>query len=72
MKVQFDRNLRTDKYRQCITGICCQWRDSSSFDSDVNFENFVLRGKFRNKIATEQQPPVRYTQLQETEKKIEN
>jgi hypothetical protein len=31
MKVQFDRNLRTDKNRQCITGGIFYCRDSASF-----------------------------------------
>jgi len=43
-----------------ITGGCCQWRGSGSFDSDVHIETFVIRGKFSGKIATEQQPPIRY------------
>ena len=49
----------TDKNRQLLTGVCCQWRDSASYDSEVHFETFVLRGKFSDKIATEQQPPKR-------------
>ena len=47
---------------QLVTGGCCQWRDSGSFDNDVHIETFVLRGKFSGKIATEQQPPIRYSQ----------
>jgi len=31
MKVQFDRNLRTDKNRQCITGGIFYCRDSAGF-----------------------------------------
>lgn len=45
---------------QPITGVCCQWRDSDSFDRDMQLETFVLRGKFCSEIATEQQPPNRY------------
>jgi len=30
---------------QAVTGSCCQWRDSASYDSDVVIETFVLRGK---------------------------
>jgi hypothetical protein len=45
---------------QLVTGVCCQWRGSASYDSDVHFETFVLRGKFSGEIATEQQPPIRY------------
>jgi len=63
---------RLRRIAQLVTGVCCQWRDYASYDSDVQFETFVLRRKFSGKIATEQQPPMRYTQLQETEKKIEN
>ncbi len=44
---------------QPITGVCCQWRDSGSYDRDVHVETFVLRGKFCGVIATEQQPPSR-------------
>ena len=47
---------------QLVTGGCCQWWDSGSFDNDVHIETFVLRGKFSGKIATEQQPPIRYSQ----------
>jgi len=42
-----------------ITGVCCQWRGSASYDSDVHIETFVLREKISSKIATEQQPPIR-------------
>jgi len=37
---------------QPITGVCCQWRGSASYDSDVHFETFVLRRKFSGEIAT--------------------
>lgn len=46
-----------------ITGGCCQWRDSASYDSDVLFETFVLRRKLSGEIATEQQPPAVSLQL---------
>ncbi len=49
---------------QLVTGVCCQWRGSASYDSDVVNETFVLRGKFTGKIATEQQPPIRYAQAE--------
>lgn len=42
-----------------VTGGCCQWRGSASYDCVEAIEMYVLRGKFRNKIATEQQPPDR-------------
>lgn len=51
--------IETNKDLQPITSVCCQWRSSVSYDSDVHFETFVLRGKFSGKIATEQQPPIR-------------
>ena len=58
------KDRKTNKKNgQLVTGVCCQWRVSASFDSDLNIETSVLRGKFRNKIATEQQPPVRYRAL---------
>lgn len=60
--------LLIDKYRQNLkqiiaqplTGVCCQWRDSASYDSAVLIETYVLRGKFSREIATAQQPPDRY------------
>jgi len=52
--------MTKDKNGQLVTGGCCQWRDSASFDSEVVNEAFVLRGKFSGEIATEQQPPNRY------------
>ncbi|OFX31587.1 MAG: hypothetical protein A2X08_10000 [Bacteroidetes bacterium GWA2_32_17] len=50
---------RQTKEHQAVTGVCCQWRDSASYDSEVVIETFVLRGKFSGKTATEQQPPNR-------------
>lgn len=47
---------------ETLTGGCCQWRDSGSYDRDVHIETLFLRGKFCGEIATEQQPPNRYTQ----------
>jgi len=55
-------NIRGQSIGQLVTGVCCQWRGSGSFDSDVLIETFVLRGKFSGKIATEQQAPNRYQQ----------
>jgi hypothetical protein len=37
-----------------VTGVCCQWLDSGSLDSEVLIETFVLRRKFSGVIATEQ------------------
>ena len=48
------------KEGQLVTGGCCQWRGSASYDSDVHIESFVLCGKISGKIATEQQPPNSY------------
>ena len=46
-----------------VTSVCCQWRGRASYDSDVHIETFILRGKLSGKIATEQQPPIRYRQV---------
>lgn len=56
-----EAEIRTDEKRKhvTLTGVCCQWRGSASYDSDVHIETFVLRGKFSGEIATEQQPPNR-------------
>ncbi|HHU21754.1 MAG TPA: hypothetical protein GXZ51_04860 [Acholeplasma sp.] len=34
-----------------VTSVCCQWRDSASYDRVEVIETFVLRGKFNEKIA---------------------
>ena len=47
------------KEGQLVTGGCCQWRGSASYDREVVNETFVLRCKFSGQIATEQQPPIR-------------
>jgi len=47
------------KYRQPITGVCCQWQGSSSYDNEVQIETSVLRRNFCGETATEQQPPNR-------------
>jgi hypothetical protein len=49
--------IGTTKELQLITGVCCQWRGSAFYDSEMVNETFVLRGKLSGKIATEQQPP---------------
>jgi len=46
-------------FAQLLTGVCCQWQDSGSYDREVHIEIFVLRGNFSGRIATEQQPPKR-------------
>jgi len=57
--LQFFNSIGTGVHCSCRahTGVCCQWRGSASYDSDVHIETFVLRGKFSGEIATEQQPP---------------
>jgi len=52
-----NRHNTTEKKNERITGVCFQWRDSGSYDSEVQIETFVLRRKFSGEIATEQQPP---------------
>ena len=56
---------------QLVTGVCCQWRDSASYDSVVVNETFVLRGEFIGEIATEQQPPIRYRQVYKDRRQLE-
>lgn len=49
MKVQFDRNLRTDKNRQCITRYIKNWADTteikgcSSLQTLCRFDSDVIR-----------------------------
>jgi len=63
-KLNIDNGLRDWKTEhQAVTGGCCQWRDSASYDSVEVIETFVLRAKFSGEIATEQQPPIRYRQV---------
>lgn len=38
--------ITKDKNGQLVTGGCCQWRGSASFDSYMVIETFVLRRKF--------------------------
>jgi len=54
-----DSNMTEKIITQLLTGVCCQWRGSASYDSTVVIETFVLRGNFSDEIATEQQPPIR-------------
>jgi len=63
-KLNIDNGLQDRKTEhQAVTGGCCQWWDSASYDSNVHIETFVLRGKFSDKIATEQQPQILYNAL---------
>ena len=62
MKVQFDRNLRTDKNRQCITRYIKNWADAteikgcSSLQTLYRFDSDVLRSAqlfiYRNRCAS--------------------
>jgi hypothetical protein len=62
MKVQFDRNLRTDKNRQCITCGIFYCRDSGYFSvSASNKLSCNLTGKCFE-IGNKNIPPIRYTQ----------
>jgi len=62
-KLNIDNGLQGQtKIHQAVTGVCCQWRDCASYDSEVINKTFVLRRKFSGKIATEQQPPIRCVQ----------
>lgn len=64
VKLNIDSGIQGQtKERQAVTGVCCQWRDSASYDSDVHIETFVLRRNFSSKIATEQQSPNRWQQV---------
>jgi hypothetical protein len=59
-KLNIDNGLRGQtKEHQAVTGGCCQWQGSASYDSVVHIETFVLCGKFSGTSATEQQPPNR-------------
>jgi len=63
-KLNNDNGLQDWKTEhQAVTGVCCQWRDSASYDSVVDIETFVLCRKFSGEITTEQQPPNRYGQV---------
>ena len=44
--------ITTTEKAQPLTGGCCQWRDSASYDRNVHIEIVVLCGKFSGKIAT--------------------
>jgi hypothetical protein len=60
-KLDIDNGLQGQtKEHQAVTGVCCQWRGSGSYDRKVVILTSVLRGKFSGEIATEQQPPNRY------------
>lgn len=54
--------IRTDRKtkHETLTGGCCQWRGSASYDNAVHIETVVLRRKFSSEFATEQQPPNRW------------
>jgi len=50
---------------QQVTGGCCQWRGSASYDSDVHVEKVVPRRKFSDEPPNST-PPERYLQGQRT------
>ena len=52
---------------QLVTGGCCQWQSSTSYDSAVHLETAVLRGKYSDEPPNST-PPERYTQLRGNEK----
>ena len=63
MKVQFDRNLRTDKNRQCITGGIFYCRDSADFSvSASNKLSCNLTGQCFE-IGNKNIPPIRWQQV---------
>ena len=45
LKIYKDIKILID-LAQCITGGCCQWQCSSSYDSEMHIETVVLRKKF--------------------------
>jgi len=51
------------QYAQLVTGGCCQWRDSASYDSNEVVETVVLRGKFSDEPPNST-PPERYKQAE--------
>jgi hypothetical protein len=66
MKVQFDRNLRTDKNRQCITGGIFYCRDSAGFSVSASNKLFpTCRDRLCNltgqcfEIGNKNIPPIR-------------
>jgi len=49
---------------QQVTGGCCQWRGSATYDSEVNVETVVPRRKFSDEPPNST-PPERYQQGEE-------
>ena len=61
-KLNKDNGLRDWKTEhQAVTGGCCQWLGSASYDSVEVIETFVLRGKFSDEPPNST-PPERYKQ----------
>ena len=50
--------ITNDKKGQLVTGGCCQWQDSTSYDSDEVIETFVLRRKFSDEPPNSIPPTV--------------
>ena len=56
-----DNGLQGQKAeRQLVTGVCCQWRGSASYDSFVHVATFVLLRKFSDE-SPNSIPPFRYS-----------
>lgn len=51
---------------ETLTGGCCQWRGSPSYDSDEHIETAVLRGKYSIEPPNST-PPERYQQADKTD-----
>ena len=47
---------------ETLTGGCCQWLGSNSYDSDEVIETFVLRRKFSDEPPNST-PPERWAQV---------
>ena len=62
MKVQFDRNLRTDKNRQCITGGIFYCRDSGYFSVSASNKLSCNLTVKCSEIGNKNIPPIRYLQ----------
>ena len=71
MKVQFDRNLRTDKNRQCITGGIFYCRDSGYFNVSASNKLSCNLTVKCFEIGNKNIPPIRYQQGK-TKKQIIN
>jgi len=65
MTEQIEKNkgiLLVKREGQLVTGGCCQWQGSASYDSAVHLETVVLRGKYSDEPPNST-PPERYGQV---------